>query len=362
MVKFSSLTPLPTVVVRQPRREAANRAGTRPPEQGSAQNTNAELASRRPAPAAHSVRSGLGSQFVNVSSTLEARLEALRLGADGPAPVQLGDLPPEMLDQIASALPAKDRFAMAGANKVVRTGLEAQLSSLRATREISKVNNIDGLEESLGNIDSLRPDLRTEPLRQMMQRMHALPPEHRAGALTAWRAAVAGQAVEHRPPELPRLENILGHRDANTAVSNGENVAVVARVFNLTKNEIRILEDRLISGRAGKDVHDGESVQVISAQYGICTPDGIRRLETRAINHLAGYAAHGGQNVQTVAARHGITTPDGIRRLEEQAIMGLNGNEVHAGDEQTVAARHGITTPEGIRCLEDRVSPRAARS
>lgn len=349
------------MVVRPPLREAAHRAGTWQPEQGSAPTTHSELASRKPAPATHAVRSRLGSQFVNVPSTLEARLEALRLGAEGSAPVQLGDLAPDMLEQIVNTLPAKDRFAMAGTNKVVRSGLEEQLSSLRATREISKVNTLDGLKASLGNIDALRADLRTEPLREMMQRMHALPPEHRAGALTAWRAAVAGQAVEHRPPELPRLENILGHRDANTAVSKGEKVAAVARVFNLTQDEICILEDRLINGRAGKDVHDGESVQSIAAHYGIGTPDGIRRLENRAINHLAGYAVHGGQNVQTVAARHGVTTPDGIRRLEEQAILGLTG-KVHAGDVQIVAARHGITTPEGIRRLEELVSPRAVRS
>jgi hypothetical protein len=118
--------------------------------------------------------------------------------------------------------------------------LHLQIGALHVAHRASQVNTLEGLQASLEEIGAIdRPALRSEPLRQLMLRIHVLPENHQAQALDDTSAAMA-QVPEGSLPwwetfrqyePLPGVTVGFHDHPVRVAVKAGENVMLAAMYF-----------------------------------------------------------------------------------------------------------------------------------
>ena len=234
----------------------------------------------------------------------------------------------ELMDKVASYLPAREVSALGGTNKTIRQATEERLGSLQRT-QASHVQTLEQLRELLGAINGLqRTELRTEPLRQAMLRIRALPPEDRREAIAEFQEAVHGLPVDDRPLVPPRLLDILSHQTPEEAVTAGENVEAVAVAFGVTSPEqIASLEHTTLlsdmPNTAAAALRAGRNVTEVAAEFGITSLYGRGTLEfmvARADDPSGARAAvRAGRSVAEVAAEFGITLAMALLFLESEA-------------------------------------------
>lgn len=237
---------------------------------------------------------------------------------------QLVDIPENVLDQLATYLPTKDVAAMAEAHSVMGRATWQRRASLRYAHNASKANTLNEMQGLLEKIRELdRPQLRTEPLLQVMQRLHALPQTDRPQALADLRSAISAPDLksEYRPTEPPALERILSYLDAREALMNGERVDTVFSIFHMDDFSAGLLECEVIRscrpGTAGAAMEAGGDVMSVARQFGI--KYGQMSLEMVTIDSrlpgTAGAAMVAGGDAWTVSEQFQIHTPDGYNRL-----------------------------------------------
>lgn len=243
-------------------------------------------------------------------------------------------------------------------NRANRAAVQGSLEMARAIHLAQSVHTLQDLQGALQQFEAMRPDACSTGLRELMVRIHVLPPPHRGQALANWRAAVnqLPDTGDARPAEPPGLQDILRYPSAFDAVSEGEDVQHVARTFGI--DTIPRREEILRYPNALLAVMSGENVDHVARCFGVIERpfEGIPGVNPMTAAQATGAVVRGG-NVQETARLYGITTHQGIRGLEDAAIYGdLRSpawRAVRNGESpRDVAERRGITTAEGISQLE----------
>jgi hypothetical protein len=247
---------------------------------------------------------------------------------------------------------------MSMTNRANRAAVQGSLEKARAVHLAQAVHTLQDLQGALQQFEGMRPDAGSSGLRELMLRMHVLPPHQRGQALASWRAAVdrLPDTGDARPTEPPGLEDILRYPSAFDAVSEGEDVQHVARTFGIDATPR--MEEILRYPNALLAVMSGENVDHVARCFGVIERpfEGIPGVNPMMAAQAMGAVVRGG-NVQQTAGSYGITTQEGIRSLEDRAIYDAGPNSawiaVRNGDNpRDVAERRGITTDEGISRLE----------
>lgn len=252
----------------------------------------------------------------------------------------IGGLSASLPHKAVGQMTDQDFLAIAYKNTNLSGADAERVSFWAATHGVSQLHTLEKLQELLGRVASFpHTDRKTDLLRQVMLRVHALPLQDRPQALSDLRAAVSLLDIDNPLPEVPRLENILRHLNAPAAVLDGEDVANVASAFGIT----------LPDGVAILKAHEFEKFGFLN---NLPRQQSVGTLEFKTIHSLAsntaGAAMRGGASAIEVAAKFGITTQDGIARLEimtiESDAPNTAGAATRAGvDGREVAIRFGIT-------------------